>query len=94
MGWSDLGSWGALQEQRARDGSPVLDATEPARIIDVGSHDILVQAAGGRLVAVVGLQGVVVVDTPDALLVTSTDAAQDVRAVVERLRAEGRSDLL
>jgi mannose-1-phosphate guanylyltransferase len=37
---------------------------------------------------------VVVIDTPDALLVSSSDAAQDVRKVVDLLRAEGRDDLL
>ncbi|HVQ77337.1 MAG TPA: mannose-1-phosphate guanylyltransferase, partial [Candidatus Binatia bacterium] len=68
--------------------------TPPAEIVDVRSRDLLVHASGGRLVAVVGLSEVIVVDTPEALLVCSADAAQDVREVVERLRAEGRTDLL
>jgi mannose-1-phosphate guanylyltransferase len=41
----------------------------------------------------VGLDDIVVVDTPDALLVTSRDRAQDVKQVVSRLRQDGRSDL-
>jgi mannose-1-phosphate guanylyltransferase len=45
-------------------------------------------------VALVGLDDVVVVDTPDALLVMSRERAQDVKAVVDALRAEGRTDLL
>ncbi|CAN5473490.1 mannose-1-phosphate guanylyltransferase [soil metagenome] len=95
-GWSDLGSWSALRDARAV-GSPgrvVSQATPPAQIVDVRSRDVLVHASGGRLVAVVGLADVIVVDTPEALLVCSADAAQDVREVVERLRAEGRTDLL
>jgi len=46
------------------------------------------------LLAVLGLDDVVVVDTPDAVLVTTRARAQDVKSVVEALRALGRSDLL
>jgi mannose-1-phosphate guanylyltransferase len=55
---------------------------------------VLVHAAGGRTVAVVGLKDIVVVDTPDAVLVISTEAAQDVKKVVNQLKDEGRDDLL
>ena len=65
-----------------------------ARVIEVDSRNVLVHAAGGRLVAVVGLDDVVVVDTPDALLVSSAEASQDVKKVVEQLQAEGRDELL
>jgi mannose-1-phosphate guanylyltransferase len=44
-------------------------------------------------VAVVGLSDVVVVDTPDALLVTSTERAQDVKRVVDALKTSGRAEL-
>jgi mannose-1-phosphate guanylyltransferase len=94
IGWSDLGSWSALRDHRGGQGRSVISAEGAARVIEVESRDLLVQAAGGRLIAVVGLEDVVIVDTPDALLVTSTDASQDVRRVVERLKAEGRQDLL
>jgi len=55
---------------------------------------VLVHAAGGRLVATVGLRDLIVVDTPDAVLICARDAAQDVKAIVERLLAEGRRDRL
>ena len=64
-----------------------------ARVIDVDGVDVLVHAAGGRTVATVGLEGIIVVDTPEALLVISADAAQDVKKVVNQLKAE-KSDLL
>ena len=54
----------------------------------------VVVPASGRLVAVLGLDDVVVVDTPDALLVVARSPAQDVKAVVDALRAAGRTDLL
>jgi mannose-1-phosphate guanylyltransferase len=94
VGWSDLGSWSALRDLRGRDGAPVLSEEPPAHVIDVDGRNVLVHAAGGRLVAIVGLDDIVVVDTPDALLVSSAAAAQDVKKVVDRLKAEGREDLL
>jgi len=54
----------------------------------------LVVPAGGRTIAVIGLDDVVVVDTGDALLVTSRERAQDVKKVVELLKNEGPDDLL
>jgi mannose-1-phosphate guanylyltransferase len=54
----------------------------------------VVLSEGGRLVAVLGLSGVCVVDAGDALLVVPRDRAQDVRAVVEALKARGRVDKL
>ncbi len=54
----------------------------------------LVVPASGRTVVVVGLDDAVVVDTPDALLVTTRDHAQEVKGVVDALRAAGRDDLL
>ncbi len=93
VGWSDLGSWSALRDQRSEAGEPVIDEEPPARVIDVAGQRVLVHAAGGRTVAVVGLTDVIVVDTPDALLVCSALAAQDVKKVVDRLKDEGRDDL-
>jgi mannose-1-phosphate guanylyltransferase len=93
FGWSDLGSWSALRDLRSRDGS-VIEADEASDVIEVGAHRILVHATGGRIVAVVGLEDVIVVDTPDAVLILAVDSAQDVKQVVDRLKADGRDDLL
>ncbi len=60
------------------------------RVVD-GSG--LVVPGSGRVVAVVGLDDVVVVDTPDALLVTTRARAQDVKRVVADLVDDGRADL-
>ena len=54
----------------------------------------IVAAAGGRRVAVVGIEDVVVIDTPDAVLVTTRSRAQDVKDVVDALKAQGRTDLI
>jgi mannose-1-phosphate guanylyltransferase len=94
VGWSDLGTWSALQEHRGGDGSPVVTATAPATVLTIDSHGVLVHAASGRTVALVGLDDVIVIDTPDALLISSSGAAQEVKRVVDALRDRGREDLL
>jgi mannose-1-phosphate guanylyltransferase len=103
VGWSDLGSWDALLHAAAAGagagdgdaGAAVAIRLEAgSEVLQVGSDRVLIHAAGGRMVAVVGLRDVIVVDTPDALLVCAGDAAQDVKLVVERLLAQGRRDLL
>lgn len=91
VGWSDLGSWAALRDawmERAAStvGGTTLLGTGNRR--DVGSTDGLV-LAGDRLVVTIGLHDVIVVDTPDALLVCSADRSQDVRKVAEELAASG-----
>jgi mannose-1-phosphate guanylyltransferase len=103
IGWSDLGSWAAILdalEGTASDASAGVSGNTPGLIAplsthqDVGSRDSLVVAQGNRLVATVGLHDVIVVDTPDALLVVAKDAAQDVKQIVDRLTVEKREDLL
>ena len=93
FGWSDLGSWADLLGARAAAADSAGNvAVGDALFVD--SRDCLVEAGGGRVVAVLGLDGVVVVDTGDALLVMAAEASQDVKLIVERLRREGRDELL
>jgi mannose-1-phosphate guanylyltransferase/mannose-6-phosphate isomerase len=92
VGWSDLGSWDALLG--TADDTDGVRAEGHGEVIAVGGVRTLVRADGDRLVVVVGLRDMVVVDTPDALLVCAADAAQDVKQVVERLAAEGRTERL
>jgi mannose-1-phosphate guanylyltransferase len=70
VGWSDLGSWAALRDALAGKGT--------GNRRDIGSTGSLV-LAGDRLVATIGLRDIIVVDTPEALLVCAADRAQDVR---------------
>jgi mannose-1-phosphate guanylyltransferase len=93
FGWSDLGSWTDLLAARA-DSADADGNVAKGDALFIDSHGCMVEAGGGRTVAVLGLDGVVVVDTGDALLVMAAEAGQDVKAVVERLRSEGRAELL
>ena len=82
IGWSDVGSWTALDDVSNHDASGNVIA---GNVIDIDSHDSIIYAEK-RLVATIGLKDVVVVDTPDATLVCSKDRAQDVKKVVEVLK--------
>jgi mannose-1-phosphate guanylyltransferase/mannose-6-phosphate isomerase len=88
LGWSDVGSWNALWDLGAKDGSG-----------NVSVGDVLLEGAGncyvrsdGIVTAVVGLDNAVVVVTEDAVLAMHRDRAQDVKRVVDRLRAAGRHE--
>jgi mannose-1-phosphate guanylyltransferase len=91
MGWTDLGDWHSVGSIRAGSGGVTVVAG--AEVIEIGGGANIVDAAG-RLVALVGVENLIVIDTGDALLVCDRSRAQDVKAVVDRLRAEGRTELL
>ena len=84
LGWSDVGSWAALDDVAEKDerGNVV-----SGRVLDFGSERSILYAQD-RLVATIGLKDLIVVDTPDATLVCDKDRAQDVRRVVEALESQ------
>lgn len=88
--WSDLGSWTALDD--------VMEKDEAGNIMRGNAVDIESQnstiLAGERIIATIGLKDMVVVDTPDATLVTSKGRDQEVREIVERLKSGGREEHL
>jgi mannose-1-phosphate guanylyltransferase len=90
VGWSDVGSWASLREIRDEDGDGNVFVGD---VVSLESRNSLVYGSN-RLVAVLGLEGFVVVDTPDALLVCREDQSQNVRKIVERLRQDGRAEVL
>jgi mannose-1-phosphate guanylyltransferase len=94
--WSDLGSWRDLLEARRATGAADAAGNVLAgdAVAVAGARGCLVESRGGRLVAVVGVDDLVVVDTGDAVLVVPADRAQAVRDAVDRLREDGRDGLL
>ena len=85
IGWNDIGSWSALWDvgEKDADGNVIL-----GEVIADGTQNSYVRT-DGRLVAVVGARDIVVVATEDAVLVVPKDQAQDVKNVVETLKASG-----
>jgi mannose-1-phosphate guanylyltransferase len=92
VGWSDLGSWAALMD--ALVDSTASSVVTRGDTLDVGSTSLLVESETGRLVVTIGLDGVVVIDTPDVVLVCAAGRAQDVKQAVDILAARGRRELL
>ena len=90
--WDDIGDFHSLADVLGGD-SGDLQVLGDADQVRAEAASGLVVPGGGRLVAVVGIDDVVVVDTPDALLVTTRARAQEVKAIVDRLRETGRADL-
>jgi mannose-1-phosphate guanylyltransferase len=84
FGWSDVGDWNNLGELIARD-----DYGNSVRgdLIQSQTRNSVVWSETGRLVALVGLDNIAVVDTEDALLVVDREEAQEVRRIVEQLKA-------
>ncbi|MFO7932064.1 MAG: mannose-1-phosphate guanylyltransferase/mannose-6-phosphate isomerase [Desulfosalsimonas sp.] len=89
-GWSDLGSWAAMWEAGGKDADGNVMNGE---VIARGVKNSLV-FSDRRLVAVLGMQDCVVIDTYDALLVADRCKSQDVKAVAEALKAESRREAL
>jgi mannose-1-phosphate guanylyltransferase len=90
FGWSDVGTWNALFKLMDADGE---------RNVVVGDH-VGVDTCGsfvyseGRLIATIGVEDLIIVDTGDAVLVCPRDRAQDVKTVVDRLKREKRTNVL
>jgi mannose-1-phosphate guanylyltransferase len=93
MGWDDVGSWATLSDLVETDAQGNVIHGRGGHVL-LDTTDTYIHTSQGRLVAAVGLEGFVVVDTPDALLVCPKDQAQAVRAVVDRLKAEGLQEYL
>ena len=90
--WEDIGDFDALATLLEQSGVPVSVLGEAGAVLGVDSTGLVVPGSD-RVVAVVGLDDVVVVDTPGALLVTTRARAQEVKQVVAALKESGRSDL-
>jgi mannose-1-phosphate guanylyltransferase/mannose-6-phosphate isomerase len=90
VGWCDLGNWTALGD--------VMDKDEKGNIIqgnaiDIGSENCTM-IAGDRVLATIGLKDIVVIDTPDATLVSSKELVPEVKKVVETLKMNNRQEHL
>lgn len=86
FGWSDVGSWQALYELRSSE----YDAQQNLLLGQTLTHDAernLVFSSTDRKVALLGVEGLVIVDTPDALMIAPLDRSQDVKVFPEMLKS-------
>jgi mannose-1-phosphate guanylyltransferase len=90
FGWNDVGSWNAVYELLPRDECGNTIALET---VSLDSHNNFVDARG-KVVALLGVRDLIVVDTPDALLVAARGDAQRVGELLKTLEKRNRHDLL
>jgi len=94
FGWDDVGDFASIAKLhsggRKRD---LAILGENARVLADASTGVVISQSG-RLISLIGVTDIVIVDTPDALLVTTTANAQRVKSVVDALKISGRDDVL
>jgi mannose-1-phosphate guanylyltransferase len=92
--WDDVGDFASLAKLNTAGRSGVLASLgENARVLADASCGVVVSRSD-RVISLIGVHDIVVVDTPDALLVTTSEHAQRVKAVVDALRLGGSNDVL
>jgi len=89
-GWSDVGSWDAIADLGPAD---EMGNVLSGEVVAIGSSNNMVRAEG-RVIALAGVDGLIVVETADALLICRRGASQKVREVVAALSGKDRSDLI
>lgn len=90
MGWSDVGTWCALEDIAQKDHDKNIIS---GNVINIGSKNSIIYG-GKRLIATVGLDSTVIVDTPDATLICNKNNTQDVKKVVDKLREKGSGEVV
>ena len=96
FGWNDLGSWAALYEhqlEQANLSDKYENVSESAGVLPLDAHGNYVYSPN-KFVALVGVRDLVVVETDDAILITTRHHSQDVGKLVKQLAASGRKELI
>src|SRR2546428_856310 len=88
IGWQDVGNWARLADIVEKR-----DRKQPRTVLGEGSKGVYVYSPK-KVVAAIGVEDLVIIETEDVLLVCRKDRAEEVKAIVERLQREGRTDLL
>jgi mannose-1-phosphate guanylyltransferase len=91
--WHDVGDFAAIAELQSQGRKGNLAVLGNAKVLADSSSGILVSETD-RLIAIIGLEDIIVVDTPDALLVTTKEHAQKVKSLVDALKATGHDEVL
>jgi mannose-1-phosphate guanylyltransferase len=91
IGWTDIGDWAAIYELHQSDehGNVVVGSSHVG--VDTSSSFI---RGSKKLIATVGLEDVIIIDTDDAMLICARDQAQNVKLIVEQLQKDGRTEYL
>lgn len=89
LGWSDIGAWNILKDELSQNSK---DNVVQGDVFDIDSRDCLIYANDDdKVVATIGLEGLIIVDTPDALLISQKDRISEVKKIIDRLK-EAKKD--
>jgi len=93
--WSDVGDWQQVAEKGEKDkeGNMIVSLNKEGEVYAIESKNNVVQYSD-RLLALVGLEGMIIIDTPDALLVCPKNKSQDVKKMVNLLKEKGKEKYL
>lgn len=94
--WTDIGDWNEVWKNLPQDsnGNVIITSGEKGgEVMNIDTTDALIHS-DGRLIAAIDVDNLIIVDTKDALLICSKSHAQSVKKIVEKLKEEGRKDLL
>jgi len=94
LGWKDIGSWDRLHEVLPTDAHGNLELANEALLLDCKNSLIYQAGESGRLIAVLGVRDLVIVDTPDVLLVIPAAMSERVRELVRELESRGAGQYL
>jgi mannose-1-phosphate guanylyltransferase/mannose-6-phosphate isomerase len=89
-GWNDVGAWSALQDVSSQEGAANVEIGD---VIARKTRNCYLRAES-RLLAAIGLENIIVVETPDAVLVAQRDQVQDVKEIVQLLNGSARGETL
>ncbi|NCN50987.1 MAG: NTP transferase domain-containing protein [Candidatus Pacebacteria bacterium] len=95
FGWDDVGDWKVVYDLEKKDlsGNVIISDHPENHTLAIASHNNLIHA-NGRLIAMVGIEDMVVIDTEEILMIIPKSQSQDVKKIVERLKEEKKDEYL
>ncbi len=94
LGWNDVGSWDSIFDVLPADENGNIIMADNIALENTNGTLIVSEDNGKKMIAAIGLEGIVVVDTPDALLICKKSETQKVKKIVDFLKKEGNQQLL
>ena len=95
FGWNDVGDWKVVYELAQKDlvGNVTVSDENSVKALCINSENNLIHT-DGRLIGLIGINDMIIIDTPEILLVVPKERSQDVKKLVERLKEEGKKEYL
>jgi mannose-1-phosphate guanylyltransferase len=91
IGWSDLGKWSKIKKYLTVDGDG--NVTQ-GNVVPIDTTDCMILSSDKKIIATVGLDDMIVIDTPDALLICPEKRVEDIKKVIEKLKENNKDDYL